>query len=274
MVCCGNATVGGAGKTTLALDVGGRLKARGHRVAFLTRGFGGRAARGLRVLPLHTSADVGDEALLLAAEAPTYVGADRAAGARAAIADGADRLVMDDGLQSPTLSKTVSLLVIDGATGLGNGLVMPAGPLREPVAAAMARCAAAVLIGPDETGVLEVLPSGKPVLRARLVSRFKPDLVGGKTVVAFAGIGRPDKFFTSLSAAGAVIASRHSFPDHHRFSAAELRTLLATAEKLDAALVTTPKDAMRLPPDFVGRVVAVGVDLSWEDSAQIEATLP
>ncbi len=274
VVCCGNASVGGSGKTTLALDLGARLRARGHRIAFLTRGFGGQATHGLRVLPSHTAVDVGDEALLLAAEAPTYVDADRAASARAAIADGADRLVMDDGLQNPTLLKTLSLLVIDGAAGFGNRRVLPAGPLREPVAAAMARCAASVLIGPDETGVLEVLPNGKPVLRARLVSRFTPGLAGGKAVVAFAAIGRPDKFFASLSAAGAVVVSRHGFPDHHRFSPDELRSLSDTAERLDAVLVTTPKDAMRLPSDFAGRAVVVGVDLIWEDAAQIEAMLP
>jgi tetraacyldisaccharide 4'-kinase len=274
VICCGNASVGGAGKTTLALDLGRRLRARGREIAFLSRGFGGRSAVAMRVAPAHGAAEVGDEALLLAAESPTYVGADRAASARAALADGADRIVMDDGLQNPTLEKTLSFLVIDGAAGFGNGRLLPAGPLREPVAAAMARCAAAVLVGPDETGALAALPRGARVLRGRLASRFTPDLVEGRPVLAFAGIGRPEKFFDSLEAAGAVIASRRGFPDHHRYGDAELRRLLAEAERLGAVVVTTPKDAVRLPPDVAARVIVVGVDLVWEDPALIEALLP
>jgi tetraacyldisaccharide 4'-kinase len=274
VICCGNASVGGAGKTTLALDLGRRLRARGHRVAFLTRGFGGRAASGLRVQPGHDVAAVGDEALLLAGEAPTYVGADRAAGARAALADGADRLVMDDGLQNPTLAKSFSLLVIDGVAGFGNGRVLPAGPLREAVAAAASRCGAAVLIGGDERGALEALPRGMTVLRARLVSAFTPALVAGRPVLAFAGIGRPEKFFASLEAGGAVIAARRGFPDHHRYRDCELRALLAEAERLGAVAVTTPKDAVRLPQGFADRVRVIGVDLVWDAPGGIEALLP
>jgi tetraacyldisaccharide 4'-kinase len=274
VLCCGNAGVGGAGKTTLALDLGRRLRARGHRVAFLTRGFGGRPAHALRVGPGHSAADVGDEALLLAAEAPTYVGADRAASARAAVAEGADRLVMDDGLQNPTLAKTLSFLVIDGEAGFGNGRLLPAGPLREPVAAAMARCAAAVLVGPDRTGALAALPAGSPVLRARLVSRFAPALVDGRKVLAFAGIARPEKFFASLVEAGADIAARHAFPDHHVFRDAEINRLLAEAERLDAVPVTTPKDAVRLPPDVAPLVRVADVALEWDDPARIGSLLP
>jgi tetraacyldisaccharide 4'-kinase len=274
VLCCGNAGVGGAGKTTLALDLGRRLRARGHRVAFLTRGFGGRPAHALRVSPGHASADVGDEALLLAAEAPTFVGADRAAGARAAIAEGADRLVMDDGLQNPTLVKTLSFLAIDGEAGFGNGRLLPAGPLRERVDAAMARCAAAVLVGPDRTGALAALPAGSLVLRARLVSRFTRDLVDGRPVLAFAGIARPEKFFASLVEAGATIAARQAFPDHHVFRDAEIRRLLADAERLGAVPVTTPKDAVRLPREAVGLVRVADVALEWDDPARIDALLP
>ena len=167
VICCGNATAGGAGKTTVALDLGRRLANRGIAVHFLLRGYGGSLKGPLRVDPAHhDSLAVGDEALLLAAERPAWISADRAAGARAAIAAGAQAIVMDDGLQNPTLEKDVSLLVVDGTYGFGNGRVIPAGPLREPVAEAAARCRAAVLIGEDECNALALLPPRLPVLRA------------------------------------------------------------------------------------------------------------
>ncbi len=148
VICCGGVTAGGAGKTPVALDLGARLLKRGRRVAFLTRGYGGAAGEMVRVDPAaHDAARVGDEALLLAELAPTFVSADRAAAARAAVASGADVLVMDDGLQNPGLQKDLALLVIDGGAGFGNGRVIPAGPLREPAAAAAARCRTAVLVG-------------------------------------------------------------------------------------------------------------------------------
>ncbi len=270
--CCGNATVGGTGKTTLALDLGGRLQRRGAAVAFLTRGYGGRLRRPHLVAPdRDCAALVGDEALLLARLAPTYVGADRAATARAAIADGAAVLVMDDGLQNPTLCRDTALLVIDGATGFGNGRVLPAGPLREPAAAAAARCRAAVLIGPDDTGACRLLPPGMPVLAAFLAPTR--DDLGGRRVFAFAGIGRPDKFFALLTASGAELAGHRAFPDHHRFTRAELDFVLAEARRLHAMPLTTPKDAVRLPPALRAEVEVSGVRLVWQQEAAIEALL-
>ena len=166
-ICVGNAGVGGAGKTVVALDILSRLT--GHPFA-LTRGYGGSLAGPLLVeRGLHSPAEVGDEALLLADVAPTVKSRDRAAGARLALAEGATAIVMDDGLQNPALQKDLSLLVIDGGYGFGNGLLLPAGPLREPVEVAAQRCHAAVLIGEDETGALARLPASMPVLRAHLV---------------------------------------------------------------------------------------------------------
>ena len=192
VICCGNATVGGAGKTTLALEIGRRLNARGVALHFLIRGYGGKAKESRRVYPGDTVAQVGDEALLLQEVAPTWVGGDRAASARGAIAQGARALVMDDGLQNPSLERDLALLVIDGMTGFGNGQVMPAGPLREPVAAAASRSHAAVLIGDDHTHALAQLPPDLPVLRARL--RPGPEMLAlkGRRVIAFAGIASPD----------------------------------------------------------------------------------
>jgi tetraacyldisaccharide 4'-kinase len=213
---------------------------------------------------------VGDEALLLAQVAPTFVAADRAAGARLAVADGADVLVMDDGLQNPSLAKDVSLLVIDGASGFGNGRVIPAGPLREPVAAAAGRCQAAVLIGDDATGALALLPVGLPVLRAGLVPMGAPV---GERVLAFAGIGRPEKFFAMLEAAGVEVAGRMGFADHHRYTAVDADRILAAARQLGARPVTTPKDAVRLPASLAGVAGVVGVRLDWEAPEMLEKML-
>ena len=271
VVCCGNAGVGGAGKTTLALDLGVRLQRRGAALAFLTRGYGGRVRGTVRVNDGDEAAEVGDEALLLAAVAPTFVGPDRAAGARAAVASGATVLVMDDGLQNPGLVKDLTFLVVDGAVGFGNGRVLPAGPLREPVLAAAARCRAAVLIGPDTAQAAASLPVHLAVLRASL--RSEAGHLAGKPVFAFAGIGRPSKFFATLAEAGTVIAGQRAFPDHHRFRPAELRRLARKADALGARLVTTPKDAVRLPPEWRTQVAVAGVSLRWTDDAALEALL-
>ena len=271
VLCCGNAAVGGAGKTTLALDLAARLRARGVAVHCISRGYGGRARGPLLVDPAVHGADlVGDEPLLLAAVAPTWVGADRAASARAAVAAGATALLMDDGLQNPGLVQDAGLLVIDGAAGFGNGRVMPAGPLREPAAAAAARCRAAVMIGMDQRGARAALPPGLPVLDAWLV----PDQgLHGIRVLAFAGIARPAKFHATLTQAGAVLAGTIDFPDHHRFRLRDMQAVLARAAQLDAVPVTTPKDAVRLPATWRARVRPVGVRLEWADPAAIERLL-
>ncbi len=270
VLCCGNAGLGGAGKTTLVLDLARRLRARGVAVHCLTRGYGGRARGVLRVDPArHDAALVGDEPLLLAAVAPTWVAADRAAAARAALAGGAQALLMDDGLQNPGLAKSVSLLVIDGAAGFGNGRVVPAGPLREPAAAAAARCRAAVLIGRDDRDALAAVP-GLPVLRARLV----PDrLLDGVRVFAFAGIARPGKFHATLRQAGAELAGTADFPDHHRFTAREIEGVLDRAATLGAVPATTPKDAVRLPAGAREAMCVVGVSLAWNDEAALDRLL-
>ncbi|MFL1460683.1 tetraacyldisaccharide 4'-kinase [Roseococcus sp. DSY-14] len=274
VICCGGATAGGAGKTTLALDIGRRLGARGVPLHFLLRGYGGAIKGPARVEPArHDSHAVGDEALLLAALAPTWVGADRAACARAALAAGAGALVMDDGLQNPGLVKTLSLLTIDGTYGFGNGEVIPAGPLREPVAAAAARCQAAVLVGADEHGALEQLPPGLPVLRAGLVAGPEIAALRGESVFAFCGIANPRKFFGTLRGGGCVLAGSETFADHYPFDEDDLRGLLAKAERLGAIPVTTRKDWVRIPPAFRDAVRVVSVALQWEDEAGLEALL-
>ncbi len=273
VICCGNVTLGGAGKTVVALDIVQRLVMAGRRAHVLLRGYGGAARGPRRVQPGDDSAIVGDEALLLAALAPTWIGADRAASARAAIAAGADTLVLDDGLQNPTLAKDLSLLVIDGGSGFGNARVMPAGPLREPVAAGAARCHAAVLIGPDGTNAAALLPARLPVLRARLVPGPEVAALAGRQVLAFAGIGRPEKFFATLTEAGARLVAAVSFPDHHPYRAAEIRRLLDRAARLGAVPVTTAKDAVRLPPTLGTGIEVARVSLGWDDPTALDAVL-
>lgn len=274
VICCGNATAGGAGKTTVALDIGRRLADRGVAAHFLLRGYGGTTKGPLLVDPAtHDSTVVGDEALLLADVRPTWVSADRAAGAKAAIEGNARAIVMDDGLQNPGLAKDLSLLIIDGGFGFGNGQIIPAGPLREPVAAAAARCQAAVLIGEDETGALAQLPPGMRVLRAKLVAGPEAAMLRGQPVFAFCGIANPRKFFATLQESGAVLAGREAFGDHYQYDAGEIQDLLAQAEAARALLVTTKKDFVRIPAQFRSRVTVVTVALQWQESAEIESLL-
>ena len=269
-ICIGNASVGGSGKTLVALDVLARLP---NRPFALTRGYGGALSGPLLVEKgLHTALEVGDEALLLADIAPTVKAWDRAAGARMALAEGATAIVMDDGLQNPALHKDLSLLVIDGGYGFGNGLLLPAGPLREPVASAARRCQAAVLVGQDETSALARLPPSLPVLRATIL----PDCVeplGRRPVIAFAGIGRPEKFFRSVLSLGAELVSSHAYPDHHIYAAKEASALLAEAAHKGARLVTTAKDFVKLPSALRSACLVVEARLEWEDEAALEALL-
>lgn len=271
VICCGNATVGGAGKTTLALDLTNRLLARGVAVHCLSRGYGGRVAGPWQVHVGRDGAEaVGDEPLLLAAVAPTWVGRDRAASARAAVAAGAAALVMDDGLQHPGLVQDLALLVVDGAVGFGNGRVLPAGPLRERLKAAAKRCHAAVLIGADACGAAAALPQHLPVLRARLIGTAGFD---GRRVLAFAGIARPGKLGETLTAAGAVVVELRAFADHHVFRPVEVEQVLSEARRLGAVAVTTAKDAVRLPPGFREQVEVAGVRIAWQNESRLEAML-
>ncbi len=274
VICCGNATAGGAGKTTVALDIGQRLANRGIAVHFLLRGYGGKLRGPVRVDPgLHDSQAVGDEALLLAAERPAWISADRAAGARAAVAAGAQAIIMDDGLQNPTLEKDLSLLIVDGQFGFGNNRIIPAGPLREPVAAAAARCRAAVMIGEDEAHAASLLPPGTRILRARQRPAPETAMLAGQPVHAFCGIGNPKKFFATLTEIGAVVAGRAPFADHYPFDEGDMREILAEADRLRAIPVTTRKDFVRIPAAFRSRVTVVNIGLEWEDTAAIEALL-
>ncbi|MDA8232479.1 MAG: tetraacyldisaccharide 4'-kinase [Magnetospirillum sp.] len=271
VICVGNVVAGGAGKTPVVIALVRRLRAKGRDVHVLTRGYGGTEVGPRVVDPIrHDASRVGDEPLLLAAEAPTWVARWRPDGAAAAVAMGADVLVMDDGFQSAALAKDLSLLVVDGGYGFGNGRVMPAGPCREPVARALARADAVVLIGEDEAGVLP-LPVPVPVLRARLVPGPEAAALAGRRVFAFAGIGRPEKFFATVRQAGTEVVDARAFADHHPYRAAEIEAMAAEAG--DAVLVTTAKDAVRIPAALCPRVAVLTVSLAWDDGAAVDRLL-
>jgi tetraacyldisaccharide 4'-kinase len=180
---------------------------------------------------------------------------------------------MDDGLQNPTLRKDISLMVIDGGFGFGNGRVLPAGPLRETISACAARCHAAVLIGTDECGAAAALPPALPVLRARLVPGQATESLCGRRVLAFAGIGRPTKFFATLREAGAELAGEIAYPDHHPFTDHEIGYHLAQAARLDAIPVTTAKDAVRLPKTLRDSMFVADVSLAWQSPDAIDSIL-
>ncbi len=274
LICVGNFVAGGAGKTPVALALMELLLRRGETPAFLTRGYGGRSWRQpLRVeLGHHSAADVGDEPLLLARLAPTFVCKDRRLGAEAAIAAGATALVMDDGLQNPSLAKDLSIAVVDAEVGLGNRLCVPAGPMRASFGEQIVRVDAIVLLGKDGLGsdvAVEARARGKSIMRARL----NPDpavaeRLRGQRVLAFAGIGRPKKFFETLAQLGANIIATREFHDHHSFSRIDIDGLRKAARSADATLVTTEKDWVRLP-DHRG-VEALPVRLEFENQ---DATL-
>jgi tetraacyldisaccharide 4'-kinase len=279
VLCVGNFTVGGSGKTPTAIAAAHVLVAAGHRPFFLSRGYGGRLAGPVRVDGQPADA-VGDEPLLLARIAPTIVAHNRPAGAAAAARAGADAIIMDDGWQNPSLAKDLVVAVLDGRRGIGNGRVFPAGPLRAPLESQLDHADAMLVIGPPGAGAEPAIAAG----RRRRLPRFDGELtpepaaiakLAGARVLAFAGIADPGKFFATLEANGIAVAARRSFPDHHRFTAGEIAGLLAHADRENLALVTTEKDLARLggeadARELLARATALPVALKVRDVAGFE----
>lgn len=272
VICVGNLTAGGAGKTPTVAAIAQRLAARGVAAHVVSRGHGGSLEGPVKVEEArHSAAEVGDEPLLLSAFAPVWIGRDRAAAARAAVAAGAQAIVMDDGFQNPGLAKDLSVIVVDAGFGFGNGRVIPAGPLREPAAEGLARADLVLALGtPEERAAL-----GGVGALPRLDGRLAPLETGmdwaGLRAFAFAGIGRPEKFFATLRGLGAEIVGLRDFADHAAYAPAILARLEGEARALGAQLVTTEKDAVRLPPSFRRQVLVVPVRLEVEDWGPMDA---
>ncbi len=272
VICVGNLVVGGAGKTPVVLSLVDMLRQMGVSPHIVMRGYGGRLAGPVRIDPaVHDAAAVGDEALLAAAQAPTWIARDRAAGVRAAAEAGAAAVLLDDGFQNPGIAKDLALLVVDAAYGFGNGRLLPAGPLRERIEAGLARANAIVLLDGDATPP-GLAGAACPILRATLAP-VNGERLAGERVVAFAGIGRPEKFFATLRRLGAELAAERAFPDHHRFSDAEITALRAAAQRERALLVTTAKDAARLRPQARAGIDVLDVRIEWRDRPALDALL-
>ncbi len=279
VICVGNLTAGGAGKTPMVAALVSRLLAEGRAPHVISRGHGGRLVGPHRVDPGGDShGDVGDEALLLAAFAPVWVARDRAAAARVAAEAGAELILMDDGFQNPSVAKDASILMVDAGQGFGNGRLIPAGPLRETVTAGLARADLVVLVGSPAEGAAAVArwPGLAGAVPAALVPRKTGLSLAGEKVLAFAGIGRPEKFFATLRVMGAELVGAIPFADHCDYPPAVLRRLHRVARSTGAMLVTTEKDAARLPGAFRPEVVVVQVVLepeSWKPFDQVLASI-
>jgi len=271
MICVGNLTAGGAGKTPIALYIGACLKTKGINAFFLSRGYGGKLQGPVVVnAKKHTAAHVGDEPLLLAETLPTVIAKNRLKGARYAISKGAEAIIMDDGFQNRSIEKNLSLLVIDGARGFGNGRMIPAGPLRERARDGFRRAHALLVI--NRTTGLMVLPADRPTFFARTYPK-NPANFKNKKLYAFCGLAYPQKFFEMLATTGAKIVDQVSFADHYQYTPLDMRKLLLQSYVKDAALVTTAKDMARIPERFRDSVMVMEMELEFENPAIFDSVL-
>lgn len=273
VICVGNLTLGGVGKTPVVLSLAEHYLKKGEKVGFLTRGYGGTLKGPLQVnLNNHTAKEVGDEPLLLGRIAPTWVARDRVLGARQMVKKGITLIIMDDGYQNPFLYKDLSLIVVDGVQGFGNKTVFPLGPLREPFAFGLNRADGVIVVRPPSQALKEDLSfyTGE-IIQAEMVLETSPPIP--QKVVAFCGIGNPDKFFKSLEAENVTILERKSFPDHYVYKDFDLTDLKKKAIFWGVPLVTTEKDWVRLDKQNKKDVLPVAAKLKWKEWGKMKALL-
>jgi len=265
VICIGNITAGGTGKTPVSLSIAKLLETEMYHPFFLTRGYGGKLQGIIVNCKKHSAGDVGDEPLLLARQAPVVVNADRFAGAQLAIANGADIILMDDGFQNPGLYKNISFLVFDGNYGIGNGRIIPAGPLRETFADGIKRADALIILGEDKHSL--AAKCRLPVFSAH--TKAVQTASGNLNILAFAGIGHPQKFYHTLKEQGFNLLETFDFPDHHFYSAEELEKLLAIAQKRNAEVYTTSKDYVKIPPALQKEIHAFDITVVWDEPEKL-----
>ncbi len=258
VICVGNLSVGGTGKTPVCLALADLLKSKGRSFFFLSHGYKSKV-KGVLIDDQQDAFEVGDEALLLASRAPTVVDNHRARGAQIAVKNGAKCIIMDDGFQNPSLIKTISFVVVDGKKGFGNECVIPAGPLREPVLKGLERADAVIIAGQDDWGVQFYLQRSKSDLPI-LTGHFVPDeaainALKGQKVLAFAGIGMPEKFFNLLRQNDVTVANTVAFPDHYFYTRYDVEGLMKKAAGMP--IVTTAKDFVKIPKDLQKNITVV-----------------
>lgn len=270
VICVGNLTAGGTGKTPVSLSIAKIVQDMGKNPFFITRGYGGKLKNIIVNSKIHTAVESGDEPLLLAASAPTAVNPDRAAAARLACSSGADMLIMDDGFQNPGLYKNLSFLVFDGSYGIGNGRTIPAGPLRESLVKGIQRAQAVIILGEDKVEIAEKIKS-VATSQIRLFygkTTAIPPKTKDRAILAFAGIGHPEKFYQSLSDCGLTIAQQVDFPDHHFYRREELQNLIDKARNENLDLYTTSKDYVKIPVDLRHQFHVLEVKIEWQNQLE------
>lgn len=270
VICIGNLTAGGTGKTPVALSIADILQKLGCKPFFVSRGYGGTKKNVIVDSQKHSAAEVGDEPLLLSRQAPVVVNPDRYAAAQKAVTSGAEVIIMDDGFQNPGLHKDLSFLVFDGGFGYGNGRGIPAGPLRESLRDGLKRAQAVIIVGEDKHNLAQkfsFLPVFKGIVTAQKTSSTN------RRVIAFAGIGRPQKFYNSMKEQGFELLKTVDFPDHHQYSAEELNLLIKEADQHQAALYTTTKDFVKIPTKLQKHFLVLEIKIRWENQQQLEELL-
>jgi tetraacyldisaccharide 4'-kinase len=262
VICIGNLTAGGSGKTPTAVSIARLLKQQGKTPCFLSRGYGGRLQNVVVEATRHSAADVGDEPLILANEAMVVVNHNRYEGALLAQQNGADIIIMDDGFQNPSLYKDTSFLVIEGQTGMGNLYPIPAGPMREFLSQGLKRAQAVILLGEDKTNITSKL-GNLPIFKGNVTPL--PPQASTTDVLAFAGIGHPQKFYASLRQCGLNPVKTVDFPDHHFYTRAELQELITEAQACKIDIFTTSKDMVKIPADMRASFHVLEIGINWQD---------